>query len=175
MIRKTLFAAALFAASGAGAAPIDATINASDLDFDGGLDELSTPGPVAIGSGELIDFEVELIYTVDESFTDLTLIEPTNDTHFAPLSFVSETNTSLTLEAEFVGLDVNSDAMDDIIHLTIEGFGFSQPVRSALALVPDDVFDAANTVQPIPLPAAVWMLGAGVATLAGVGAARRRA
>ncbi len=172
MIRAAAIAAAFLAASAADAATFEVEIAASKLDFDRQFDELVTSAPIVISApGEFLDgVALDLLYALDESFVSLILTRTGVgffDEEAFP-TFLSETNTELKLTADFTDLDFAPDMSDDTVILTISGFNFGVPVRQALAALPGDGFGPAAAV---PLPAAGWMLAAGVAALVG---ARRR-
>lgn len=168
MIRLPLLAAALFAAMPVNAAPLTASVDAGAFDFDSSLDELSGFG-VDVTGGDLAGSLLTLFFVIgDPAFSTMEI----DGVLGTPVDVVSETPASLTLSS-LLDLDMDLSTPDDLVELTITGFAFNLNVTEALSLVPEGVFAAANTVQPIPLPAAAWMLGGGLAALAGLRASRR--
>ena len=169
MIRFPLLAAALFAAMPVNAATLTASVDAGAFDFDSSIDELSG-FDVEITGGDLAGSLLTLFFVIgDPGFSTMDI----DGVLGAPVTFLSDTNMSLTV-GSLLDLDMDALTPDDLVELTITGFAFNTNVTEALRLVPDGVFAAANMVQPIPLPAAGWMLGGGLAALAGLRASRRR-
>lgn len=169
MIRFPLVAAALFAAMPAGAATLTGTVDAALFDFDGTANELSGID-VEITGGDLANSLLTLFFVIDDP--DFSFIE-IDGAFGAPVALAGETSQSLTVSS-LLDLDFDTTTPEDLVELTITGFAFDLNVTEALRLVPDGVFAAANTVQPIPLPAAAWLLGSGLVALGGLRAARRQ-
>ena len=169
MIRFPLLAAALFAAMPAGAATLSATVNAAQFDFESSLDELSAID-IEITGGDLAGSFLTLFFVIgDPGFSDIEI----DGIVGGPVGLVSETPQSLTVSS-LLDLDADVNTPDDVVEVTITGFGFNRNVTDALQLVPDGVLAAADMVQPVPLPAAAWMLGSGLVALGGLRAARRQ-
>lgn len=168
---STLAAAAALSFTGAvaQAATFNIGFDASAFDFDASTDELSAPGPLAIVGGDLDGSEIDqFFYEISGgAFTDIWSIDFVEANTF---TLINDTGSSLVFSGEFSGLVGSSD--DDTVVLTISGFAPSRSVIASLRAAPDDFLGSASDVAPIPLPAAIWLLLAGVGALVATGVRR---
>ena len=170
---RTLAAAAALSLTGAAAqaATFDIAFDAADFDFDALFNELSNTAPLEISGGPLDGLLVDFFFDVTGAggFSDIWTVDNTDANSF---SLTSDDGSSLVFTGEFDDLDFVNEPIDTVV-MTISGFPQSPSVIASLNAAPDSFFGPAVDVAPIPLPAAAWMLMAGVGAL--VAAGRRRA